>query len=117
MSLPGLLRRHASNHVRSICKSLCYVESSLQYCHPLGADFRQEETNRLSSYPLAQYFGIFVDKEIPDGIIVAFARCGLRERPASDFRFPCEHFYLRTYALNHIPFPINDWPAWRSIVL
>jgi hypothetical protein len=43
-------------------------------------------TNSLSREALTQNFGIFMDKEIPDGVIITVASRRLGERPASDWR-------------------------------
>jgi hypothetical protein len=88
MCLTGLLWRNTPNHLGSERQCFLYMESSLcsrQRILDTRSIRRRKSalSHSLSREPLAKYFGVLVDEEVLDGILVTLSGGRLRERPAS----------------------------------
>ena len=82
MCLAGLLRRHASDHLRAVRESLLDMESTLRSAFEYEKWRSLVQTDSLSGQALAEDFGVLVDEEVGDGQVVITAGRRLRERPA-----------------------------------
>lgn len=82
--LASLLWGHAAHHLCAILERLLHVKARLRRTlYELLAQYPDAGTDSLACETLAEDFGVLVDAEIGDGVLVRSAYQGLREEPAT----------------------------------